>query len=80
MLGTVISADMDLIGQLQPHQPRASSRSIWRRRSEARAERKAHGCSGERESFVKAGGAKSDKSGIKTGRATIEKGGDDMKA
>ena len=33
MVGTVISADMDLIGQLQPHTPTRSSRSTWSRRS-----------------------------------------------
>ena len=33
MIGTVISADMDLIGQLQPHKRRASSRWTWTPRS-----------------------------------------------
>ena len=33
MIGTVISADLDLIGQLQPHAPAPSRRSRWTKRS-----------------------------------------------
>jgi len=41
MLGTVISADMDLIGQLQPHQPTRFVRVDMETALKARAERKA---------------------------------------
>jgi allophanate hydrolase subunit 2 len=41
MLGTVISADMDLIGQLQPHQPTRFVKVNMETALKARAERKA---------------------------------------
>jgi biotin-dependent carboxylase-like uncharacterized protein len=41
MLGTVISADMDLIGQLQPHQPTRFIKVDMETALQARAERKA---------------------------------------
>ena len=41
MLGTVISADMDLIGQLQPHQPTRFVKVDMETALKARAERKA---------------------------------------
>ncbi len=41
MLGTVISADMDLIGQLQPHQPTRFVKVDMETALEARAEQKA---------------------------------------
>jgi len=41
MLGTVISADMDLIGQLQPHQPARFVKVDMETALKARAERKA---------------------------------------
>jgi allophanate hydrolase subunit 2 len=41
MLGTMISADMDLIGQLQPHQPTRFVKVDMETARRARAERKA---------------------------------------
>ena len=41
MLGTVISADMDLIGQLQPHHPTRFAKVDMETALKARAERKA---------------------------------------
>ena len=41
MLGTVISADMDMIGQLQPHQPTRFVKADMETALKARAERKA---------------------------------------
>jgi allophanate hydrolase subunit 2 len=41
MLGTVISADMDLIGQLQPHQPTRFVKVDMETALKARVERKA---------------------------------------
>jgi allophanate hydrolase subunit 2 len=41
MLGTMISADMDLIGQLQPHQPTSFVKVDMATARRARAERKA---------------------------------------
>ena len=41
MLGTVISADMDMIGQLQPHQPTRFVKADMEMALKARAERKA---------------------------------------
>jgi allophanate hydrolase subunit 2 len=41
MLGTVVSADMDLIGQLQPHQPARFVKVDVETALQARAEEKA---------------------------------------
>jgi allophanate hydrolase subunit 2 len=41
MLGTIISADMDLIGQLQPHQPARFVKVDIETALKARAEEKA---------------------------------------
>ena len=54
MLGTVISADMDLIGQLQPHQPTRFVKVDMETALKARAERKAKIESGEGEPFLNA--------------------------
>ena len=52
MLGTVISADMDLIGQLQPHQPTRFVEVDMESRLESAGGTESHGGSGEGEPFL----------------------------